>query len=406
MKTRFRTLQYTILCVVYFAAYSGVHAYASVFLLNRGFTNTLIGVILAVANILSVITQPMAAGWIDKYERFTNRKVSIVCAIGCGLACLSLYFLQNVAVIFAVYIILYTLQMLYQPLIQALSFEYNAVGDHINFGLARGLGSCGFALTSAITGKLLVSHGVSVLQVINVLAFIIGILMLFIFVSPVSNDKELSQDKGDNLDNGNAVKTVNNEAHNSLSSFVKHYPAFALFVLGGTFLFFEHNALNDYLIQIITPIGGDETVMGTMVMVAALLELPAMAGFAAIEKKLGAKKILMFSAVMFTVKTLVMFMANNLVIAYVSQICQIFAYALFIPGAAYLSEMVMEQADKTKGQAYVNCTITLGGVFSALACGRLLDVMGVHSMLLVSTVVGIIGTIISVIALIRIKTNE
>jgi len=407
MKTRFRTLQYTIICVAYFAAYSGVHAYASVFLLNRGFTNTLIGVILALANILSVLTQPVAAGYIDKYERFTNRKVSIVCAVGCAALCGSLYFLNSIAVIFVVYVLLYTLQMLYQPLIQALSFEYNAAGDTINFGLARGLGSCGFALTSAVIGRLLVNNGVSVLQIVNVLAFLIGILMMFLFVKPdIADISSASGSDAASTELTEADETDESAPHNSFISFVKYYPMFMLFVLGGTFLFFEHNALNDYLIQIITPLGGDETIMGTMVMVAAFLELPAMAGFAAIEKKLGAGKILMFSAVMFTVKTAIMLMANNLVMAYISQICQIFAYALFIPGTAYLAEMVMDKADKTKGQAYVNCTITLGGVFSALVCGRLLDISGAHMMLVVSTVVGLVGTVISIIALSRIADKR
>jgi len=404
MRTKFRTLQYTIICVAYFAAYSGAHAYAAVFLLDRGFTNTLIGVILALANILSVLTQPMAAGLIDKYECFTNRKVSIACAIGCAIACASLYFLKGIAVVFVVYVLLYTLQMLYQPLIQALCFEYNGAGDTINFGLARGLGSCGFAVTSAIIGKLLVNNGVSVLQIVNVIAFVVGILMMFLFVGPNADGAKVAATESTPIANPEeSGDAESGEPHNSFLSFVKYYPMFMVFVLGGTFLFFEHNALNDYLIQIITPLGGNETTMGTMVMVAALLELPAMAGFARAEKKFGAKKILMLSAIMFTVKTIVMFFATNLVMAYISQACQIFAYALFIPGTAYLAEMVMEKADKTKGQAYVNCTITLGGVFSALVCGRLLDIVGVHSMLLVSTVIGIIGTIVSVFALTRIK---
>jgi len=400
MRTRFRTLQYSIICIAYFAAYCGVHAYASVFLLDRGFSNTLIGVILALANILSVLTQPMAAGFIDKYERFTNRKVSIACAAGCAIGCASLYFLNSIAVIFVVYVILYTLQMVYQPLIQALCFEYNGAGDTINFGLARGLGSCGFAVTSFFIGELLVNNGVSVLQIVNVCAFLIGILIMFIFVGPVGLDKKVTEEK---VKISEDAEEGTGEPHNSFISFLKYYPMFMLFILGGTCLFFEHNALNDYLIQIITPLGGNETTMGRMVMIAAALELPAMAGFAAVEKKLGAKKILMLSAVMFTVKTFVMFMAGNIFMAYLSQICQIFAYALFIPGTAYLAEMVMEKADKTKGQAYVNCSITLGGVFSALVCGRLLDVLGVHSMLLVSTAVGVLGTVISVFALLKIK---
>jgi len=403
MRNRFRTFQYTIICMAYFAAFSGVHAYAAVFLLDRGFSNTMIGLILALANVLSVITQPVAAGWIDKYERITNRKVSIICATGCAIACVLLYFMRSIAVIFIVYVLLYTLQMLYQPLMQALCFEYNSAGDKINFGLARGLGSCGFAITSAIIGKILVSNGVSALQIVNIIAFLIGILMFSIFVGPKVEDgsgqNELSniiEEKSEKID----------APHNSIIEFIKCYPMFMLFVVGGTFLFFEHNALNDYLIQIITPLGGNETTMGTLVMIAAFLELPSMAGFAAIERKVGVKKILMFSAVMFTVKTIIMLFATNIYMAYLSQFCQIFAYAFFIPGTAYLAEMVMEKADKTKGQAYVNCTITLGGVFSALICGRLLDVMGVHSMLLVSTIIGVIGTVVSVFALTRVNSEK
>lgn len=398
MNPKLRTFQYTIINVAYFAAYAGVHAYATVFLLDRGFSNTVIGIILALANILSVLMQPMAAGWIDKYEKFTNRKVAIACAAGCMLGCILLYFVKGMAVIFIIYVLLYTLQMVYQPLNQAICFEYNAIGDKINFGLARGLGSCGFAITSFFIGKLLANNGVSVLQIVNVLAFIVGIFMMFIFTAPKNANSQTSNDA--------EVNEVASEAHNSFISFVKYYPVFMLFVLAGTCLFFEHNAINDYLIQVIVPLGGDSAKMGQMVMVAAFLELPAMAGFPFLEKKFGVKKILMFSAIMFTVKTALMLFATNLYMIYASQACQMCAYALFIPGGAYLAERVMEQADKTKGQAYINCCITLGGVFSALVCGRILDVLGVHSMLLVSTIIGIIGSVIAVIAVSRMKETN
>ncbi|MCQ2082168.1 MAG: MFS transporter [Lachnospiraceae bacterium] len=391
MNSKLRTFQYTIINVAYFAAYSGVHAYAAVFLLDKGFTNTMIGVVIAMANILSVLLQPVAASFIDKYTGITNRKVSILCALGCMACCISLYFVTGIAMVFGIYVLLFTLQMVYQPLIQALSFEYNAMGDGINFGLARGLGSCGFAVTSAIIGTVLGSYGISSLQIINVIAFLVGILMMFAFTAPKNADIDVVSSKTSDGDV--------DEAHGSFISFVKYYPMFMLFVVGGTFLFYEHNALNDYLIQIITPLGGDESIMGNMVMVAAFLELPAMAGFVWLEKKFGVFKILAFSGIMFTVKTVLMLLASNLIMVYLSQACQIFAYALFIPGGAYLAEKVMNKADKTKGQAYINVCITLGGVFSALVCGRVLDVLGVHAMLVIATVIGVIGTLISIFAI-------
>lgn len=396
MRSNNKTLHFTAINVAYFAAYSSAHAYAAVFLLDRGFSNTAIGLILALANVLSVILQPVTAGLIDKYEAFTNRRVSMVCALACALCCSCLYFLKAIPVIFVVYVVLYMLQMLYQPLIQAMNFEYIAKGAKINFGLARGLGSCGFAVTSLIIGKLLVKNGVSVLQIVNVLMFLFGALMLLLFLAPKGEENEKPKQEEISEDM---------EMHNSIIEFIKCYPMFMLFVLGGTFLFFAHNALNDYLIQIITPLGGDEAIMGQMVMVAALLELPAMASFAFAQKKVGLKTLLYVSGIMFSVKTILMLVATNVFVAYLSQMCQMFAYALFIPGGAYLAERVMSKSDKTKGQAYVNCAITLGGVFSALVCGRILDVLGVHSMLLVSTVIGLIGTVLLVISIRNMKLD-
>ena len=61
-----------------------------------------------------------------------------------------------------------------------------------------------------------------------------------------------------------------------------------------------------------------------------------------------------------------------------------------------------------KGQAYINCSITLGGVFSSLVCGRLLDIKGPHFMLIVSLAVTTIGLVIAFFALKvwRTKTAE
>ena len=109
---------------------------------------------------------------------------------------------------------------------------------------------------------------------------------------------------------------------------------------------------------------------------------------------------------MFTVKTVIMLFANSIFWVYVSQSFQMIAYALFIPGAAYLAESVMEELDKTKGQAYIITAITLSGVFSSLVCGRLLDVFGVRIMLCVCAGVGVVGTLICAGILGKIKTSK
>ena len=78
------TIRYTVLNAAYFAAFCTVHAYAAVYLLSKGFSNTEVGILLAVANILSAVLQPVVAGVIDGPGFLTNRlcilfSVSIMC---------------------------------------------------------------------------------------------------------------------------------------------------------------------------------------------------------------------------------------------------------------------------------------------------------------------------------------
>lgn len=50
-------------------------------------------------------------------------------------------------------------------------------------------------------------------------------------------------------------------------------------------MFYSHNLINTYLINIIEKAGGNSSDMGISLSIAAALELPAMAGFSFLVKK-------------------------------------------------------------------------------------------------------------------------
>ncbi len=391
---KFWTLRYIIINATYFAVYSGIHAYASVFLLEKGFSNTLIGITLALSNILSVVLQPIVAGLIDKQGKLTNRNVSMASTALLLIGSILLLLIKNgVVVIFIIFALIYMVQMVYQPIITAMYFEYEAAGCHIYYGLARGLGSCGFAVVSFFTGRAIGWFGVNILMILDIIFLSIALVVLYFFKKPKVEVPPAEK---------------NEVAHNNLFSFIKTYPSFMLFVLAAVCFFFAHNAINDYMIQIITPLGGTEAQMGIAVSCAAVLELPTMALIDKIMKKISVKNLLLISATAFMLKTLLMLIAPNMVVVYISQAMQMLAYAVFIPAGAYFVNQTMARLDQVKGQAYINCSITLGGVFSSLVCGRLLDIKGPHFMLIVSLAVTTIGLVIAFFALKvwRTKTAE
>jgi PPP family 3-phenylpropionic acid transporter len=116
-----------------------------------------------------------------------------------------------------------------------------------------------------------------------------------------------------------------------------------------------------------------------------------MALIGVILKKVSSDKLIVFSGAAFFVKILILLFASNLAMMYVSQSFQLFAYAVFTPAVAFYVNETMNDADQVKGQAYVYSAITVGGIFSNLLSGIILDNFGIHTMLLTGTIVCGIG---------------
>ena len=377
------TVKYTCLNAAYFVAFCTLHAYAAVFLLANGFSNTEVGVLLAVANIVSAVLQPVIAGVIDKPGFLTNKRFILFSVAVIFAGSLLLMFVQgNKPCVFIIYALIYMIQFAYQPVMTALCFEYQKAGYAIFYGLARGLGSASFAFASLFIGGIVENSGVNVLLWVNMGAMAVSALIMLTF-----NKKKDEETEGTSADKPSGI------AHNSFSSFARTYPAFTVFLIGAICFFFAHNMINDFMIQIIRELGGNETELGYANFLQAILELPVMALIAVILKKFTSSGLLVFSGAAFLVKTLILLFANNLPLMYVSQSFQLFAYAVFIPAGAYYVSTTMEELDQVKGQAFITSAITIGGVFSNLISGVILDHSNIKTMLLTGSIVCALGVI-------------
>ena len=394
------TIKYALLNIAYFAAFCTVHAYAAVFLLAHGFSNTQVGILLAVANILSALCQPIAAGIIDKGGWLTNKRFILISVLSILAGSLVLMMVKGSGpVIFVVYAFIYMIQFTYQPVLTALCFEYRKKGCRIVFGLARGLGSAGFAVTSAIIGGMVEKRGVFVLLVANVIFMILSALVILVWDMKQGDGSSFHFSRVDQKQTVLKDETRNrppvSSPHNNIMDFAREYPAFILILVGTICFFFAHNMINDFMIQIIRSLGGGEKELGYCNFLQAILELPVMALIGFVLKKIKAGSLLLLSGTGFLVKIAILIFAVNMSAMYLSQSFQLFAYAVFVPAAAYYVNETMEDLDQVKGQAYITSAITIGGVFSNLVSGRILDKMGVKPMLIVGTAVCALGVIIA-----------
>ncbi len=395
----FWTVRYTLLNVVYFVAFCTIHALAAVYLLANGFNNTEVGILLAVANILSAVFQPIIAGVIDKPGALTNRRFILISVLVILVGSAILMFIPAYKpIVFIVYVIIYMIQFAYQPVMTALCFEYQKAGCSIFYGLARGLGSASFAVTAFFIGGIVEKTGVQILLIINMVTMVISAIIIYTFKKPSVPKSDISSDTDKDI--------PQEKANNNFLDFARAYPAFMWFLLGTICFFFAHNMINDFMIQIIRSRGGGETELGYANFLQAILELPVMAMIGLILKKITSDRLLIISGVAFFVKILLLIFAADMVMMYVSQSFQLFAYAVFIPAAAYYVSSHMAELDQVKGQAFVTSAITVGGVFSNLISGVILDNFGIIEMLITGTIVCGIGVVIVFFAFIKRKEKN
>lgn len=379
-------LKYAASQVFYFAGFCATIGYASVYLLDKGFSNATIGIALAVSNIIAVVAQPLLASFIDKHEEIPLQRVAMVILSGVVVGALFIYLLPQfqwllISLIVVVFAAISTLM----PLMNSLAFVFEKDGVEINYGLARGIGSVAYALISIALGQVAsaISPSVFPLLYAGFNAILIGVIYHYHLPKGYVGTKV------------EVVAKPENHQHLTLIQFAAKYKKFMLFMVSVVCVYFSHTVINMFFIQVITPIGGDSVDMGNAIFLAAMVELPMMAFFSKINEKINCGTLIKISILFFALKHGLTYLATDMWMIYAAQVLQMFAYALFIPASVYYVNQKIDDADKVKGQSLVPMAMTVSGVFGTLFGGILLDQVGVSSVLLIGVIVSIIGVVIA-----------
>ncbi|MDO4345491.1 MAG: MFS transporter [Eubacteriales bacterium] len=376
-------IKYCILQGCYWALFCAVYGFATVYLLERGFAGTHIGVILALGNVLGVVLQPVFAGIADASERITVQRLTCILSGGMLFTLLMQLAVQNIFVTALLFILANALLQVLQPMVNSVSVYYINRGMDLNFGVARGIGSGSYAVISSVLGALIADRGSAVILYTG--CILLAVMMILLIMMPVL---------ADTADETAASQKRTDKKERNVGGFLSRYSYFVFVLLGLTLLMVEHNLVTNYMIQIVTFLGGDSGNMGTALSIAALVELPTMFGFSILVRKISSSRLLAVSGVFFFAKAVGHLLCGNMMQMYFVQILQMGAFALYIPASVYYVNQVMEPQDKFKGQALMAGTSTLGGVFGGLLGGVLVDYTGVQVLLICGAVIAFAGMVL------------
>lgn len=387
MENRDLNMKYAIIQAGYFAIVCCILGFAAVYLGAQGFGSSQIGIIMAIGSIVTTIAQPALASFVDKKHLSLNRVLVLLalCGIVISLAILISSWVDISFLTAVLFILLNGALMCMMPILNSLAFAFEDYGIQLNYGLARGIGSAAYAITSLIMGFVVAHISPKLLPILYV-AILAGLIPQ-INGFRVRGKKRIRRSAPANQP---TISTV---------EFLKKRVVFMIFLGGFMLVYLDHMMINNFFIYFIENVGGTTSDMGIAVFLAAILELVSMTALERIKNKVNIQSLLIFSGVMFTVKHIITWLAKSMFMIYVAQFFQMFAYAIFIPASVYYVNQIFDKEDSVKGQALVTMAMTASGVFASLLGGFMIDALGPSTTLLIGAIVSVIGTGVMIYAL-------
>ncbi len=371
------TFQYTFHQMAYWAVAAGVVSFATAFLLQQGFAASTVGVLLASGNLLSCVFQPFLAHLADRTGGNVLKWMTAGLSLISAACFLTIQLLPLPRMLFG---LLYLLGVFafdaMNPLMNALNVSYMMGGYAINYGLSRGLGSLAYAFAALGIGKVMAKYGAHWMVWISLGLLAINAAMSLSYPSLVTTVS--------------GEKTENNCC--SIPVFFRRYKWYCVSLLGVLLLGMFHAMTENYLIEIVTPLGGDSGTVGVALFIATAIEALFLVYLDQIRSRISDNWLLKIAGLTFVVKSVLFLLAGNVIAIYMIQLLQATSYTFLSPVQMYYANNKIGAADMVKGQAFITASYTLGCAAGNFTGGQLLSAFGVRALLLAGVAMAVAGT--------------
>ncbi|MBR2769190.1 MAG: MFS transporter [Solobacterium sp.] len=390
MKRNSSQISYGALHFFYWASNATICSFCSAFLLPMGFSSFEIGLIISLGNGGAVLLQPLLAEYADNTKKHNVSEIlSWICGVFLILAGLLLVLRGHSLFLAVFYTMAYIVQVCMLPLLNELNYRLEREGFSMNYGAARAMGSLGYSLMSSLAGFAAERYGIITFPALTVLVILLILGILF-YLSRILKghgfpfEKQKEEKKAENL-----------------LAFVKAHQKMAMVSLGGLCFMFCSTITGNYLLQIVSEVGGTAKEMGFGLSLAAIMEIPVIFFYDRLRGKFSVRQLLCASGIGYIIKHLILLAAGNYQMILFSQALQIVSFALYLPSSVAYAHENTEEEDSVKGQALMTTAGTAAGLLAGLFGGLVIDGLGIDALLVICVVMSVLGS-----ALIFVFTKE
>lgn len=413
MKTNLKgNLGYALVFATYWMSYCVIASFSSVFLLANGYSNTEIGLLIAIGNLVSVGIQPFLANLADRTKKATVFEISMIVTALIMLFAVFMFVLHGRSILlFLAYLLMFAIHASLQPLLNSMDMTLAHRSIHVDYGVCRSMGSLGYSAISALLSILVVRIGVNSLPVVceACTAALIGGLLLLntLYKRPaqVLNEAKAAQtltgdqtegaesaEDAEDAENASELPAKEPASEITMKEFLGRHKLFLVLTFGVFLLFYDHQIINFFMLQIFRHVGGDSAQMGTYYSIMTLLEIPPLMFFTLLTRRFSTTFLLRVATIGLLLRAIVMLAAHTSFLMMLTLVCHPFGFPLFLPTMVRYIDEIMDRRERVRGQSLFIIVITISGVVATATGGAALDTLGVMPLLWICAVTCLIGT--------------
>ncbi len=376
--TRILTVQYSFLQLGYWVDYLLASSFAAVLLMARGFKASEIGYVTTVGSLIAIVLQTYLSSLADKSERITLKQIlGLMMAIALLAAVLVWAVPASHISTFIGMFTAFGVTCSISPLLTAFCLQYNYAGYGVDFGIARSLGSFGYAAAGFVMGRITERFGANIILPIFCVVYVLMMFVLFSMrkASPENN------------------RVAEKAKPSGIVEFFLKYPRYDLFLISVMLIFFMQMVLGTYMIYFVKSYGGGEAQMGTTLSVAAFAEMPAVAFGMFFLKKFSAQKLLRVTAIGASFKFVSMIFITDIKLFIALQLVHFFFSGMYMVSSVYYANSIVDDADSVKAQGLLAVGLTgVVGIAANIIGGYMLEYVSTRSLAIVGAILALIGT--------------
>ncbi len=377
--TRVLTIQYSFLQLGYWVDYLLISSFAAVLLMSRGFKASEIGYVTTVGSLMAIFLQTYLSSLADKSKKITLKQILGLMIAIAFLAAGIVWLVPSSHV--ATFIGMFTafgVTSSISPLLTALCLQYNYAGYGVDFGIARSLGSFGYAAAGFVMGKVTEKFGANIILPIFCVVYVLLMFTLISMRKPDNNNDKMKKP----------------EKPSRILEFFRKYPRYDVFLVSVMLIFFMQMILGTYMIYFVKSYGGAEAEMGTVLSVTAFSEMPAVAFGMFFLRKFTAQKLLKVTAIAASIKFISMIFITDIKVFIALMLIHFFYSGMYMVSSVYFANSIVDDSDTVKAQGILAVGITgVVGIASNIIGGYMLEFVSVKAVTVLGAALAIIGTV-------------